>query len=127
MNNPVGALVIVGRDEDITALVASERPEQTISLLRKENEKLLHDLESERSLFREMADCLIEHKLRPNNPLNYVAISKVLEAYKKQNAFWRSRAQEMHGVNYPQQVSIESDVGIKILAGSDAEKKLRIK
>jgi hypothetical protein len=94
--------------------------------LRKENAKLLHDLTAERSLFREMADVLIEHKLRPHNGMNHYAISKVLEAYKRQNPFWQSRAQEMEAVNAPHKLVFGSDIGIEILSGRNDD-KLRIK
>lgn len=123
MSDEAQDLVLVGRDVEITSHGPAVDDAKTIALLRKENAKLLQDLESNRSLFRELADTLIEHRLRPtNNPLNYLAMSKVLAAYKKQNPFWRSRAQEMHEVNYPQQVSIESDIGVKILAEGSADK-----
>ena len=106
-------LVVVGAEVEVATLAT---PEQTIALLRKENAKLLHDLKAERSLFREMADCLIEQKLRPHNPLNHRSIENVLLAYKDQNPFWKSRAQEMEEANKPHQKVFDSDVGIKILA-----------
>ena len=112
-------LVIVEKEDNAPTL---QTPEQTIALLRRENALLLHDLTSERSLFREMADCVIEHKLRPSCGMNYLAISKVLAAYQRQNAFWRSRAQEMEEANKPHQKVFDSDLGIKILADTPQPK-----
>jgi hypothetical protein len=113
MTTPSSDLVLV---DDVPNQVANPATlEETIAILRKENTKLMNDLEVERSLMREIGDVLIENKLRPFDAMNYLAIAKVLTAYKRHNPFWRSRAQEMAEANAPHQKVFTTDRGIEVL------------